>query len=150
MVTEIWVNIGSGNVLLPLVNGGWGISYEIVLRWMPLDLTDDVSTLAQVMACCLTAPSHHLNQCWPIISEVKWHSYSGNFLNHQPSITKIHLKITCLKFYSNFPGANELIQSVPSTHGGQVLYRYLSKLDHHWFMQRLGALSVPSLYLNQC
>ena len=33
------------------------------------------STLAQVMACCLTAPSHHLNQCWLIISEVQWHSY---------------------------------------------------------------------------
>ena len=26
----------------------------------------------------------------------------------QPSITKICLKITCLKFHSNFPGANEL------------------------------------------
>ena len=33
------------------------------------------STLAQVMACCLTAPSHYLNQCWRIISEVQWHSY---------------------------------------------------------------------------
>ena len=28
------------------------------------------STLAQVMACCLTAPSHYLNQCWLIISKV--------------------------------------------------------------------------------
>ena len=28
------------------------------------------STLAQVMACCLTAPSHYLNQCWLIISRV--------------------------------------------------------------------------------
>ena len=26
------------------------------------------STLPQVMACCLTAPSHYLNQCWFIIS----------------------------------------------------------------------------------
>ena len=26
----------------------------------------------------------------------------------QPPITKIHLKITYLKFHSNFPGANEL------------------------------------------
>ena len=26
----------------------------------------------------------------------------------QPSITKIHLKITYLNFHSNFPGANEL------------------------------------------
>ena len=33
------------------------------------------STLAQVMACWLTAPSHYLNQCWLIISEVQWHSY---------------------------------------------------------------------------
>ena len=33
------------------------------------------STLAQVMACCLAAPSHYLNQCWLIISEVLWHSH---------------------------------------------------------------------------
>ena len=30
------------------------------------------STLAQVMACCLMAPSHYLNQCW-LISKVWWH-----------------------------------------------------------------------------
>ena len=28
------------------------------------------STLAQVMACCLMAPSHYPNQCWLIISKV--------------------------------------------------------------------------------
>ena len=32
------------------------------------------STLVQVIACCLTAPSRHLNQCWLIISKVQWHS----------------------------------------------------------------------------
>ena len=32
------------------------------------------STLALVMARCLTAPSHYLNQCWLIIREVPWHS----------------------------------------------------------------------------
>ena len=37
------------------------------------------STLAQVMACCLTAPSHYLNQCWLIISEIQLHSSDGNF-----------------------------------------------------------------------
>ena len=47
------------------------------------------STLAQVMACCLTAPSHYLNQCWLIISKVLWHSCEDNFtrdtsaINHQ-------------------------------------------------------------------
>ena len=32
------------------------------------------STLAQAMACCLTASYHYLNQCWLISSEVKYHS----------------------------------------------------------------------------
>ena len=32
------------------------------------------STLALLMACCLMAPSHYLNQCWLIISKVLWHS----------------------------------------------------------------------------
>ena len=50
---------------LTLVNGGWGISYEIALRSMPQDPTDDKSTLVQVMAWCRQAPSHYLSQCWP-------------------------------------------------------------------------------------
>ena len=50
---------------LTLGNGGRGISYEIALRWMPLDLTDDKSTLVQVMAWCRQATSLYLSQCWP-------------------------------------------------------------------------------------
>ena len=37
------------------------------------------STLAQVMALCLTAPSHYLNQCWLIIRKVQWYSSEDNF-----------------------------------------------------------------------
>ena len=37
---------------LAVVIDGWGISCEIALRWMSLDLTDDNSTLVQVMAWC--------------------------------------------------------------------------------------------------
>ena len=43
---------------------GWGISCELVLRWMSLDLTDDKSTLVQVKAWCRQATSHYLSQCW--------------------------------------------------------------------------------------
>ena len=50
---------------LTLVNGGWSISSEIALTWMPLDLTDDKSKLVQVMAWCRQATSHYLSQCWP-------------------------------------------------------------------------------------
>ena len=39
------------------------------------------STLAQI-----TAPSHYLNQCWLIISEVQWHSYLGNFTRDASTI----------------------------------------------------------------
>ena len=35
-------------------------------------------TLVQVMACCLTAPNHNLNQCWLTLQEVLWHSLQGN------------------------------------------------------------------------
>ena len=44
---------------------GWGISCKIALRWMPLDLTDDMSTLVQVMVWCCQATSHYLSQSWP-------------------------------------------------------------------------------------
>ena len=48
------------------------------------------STLAQVMACCLTAPSHYLNQCWLIISKVHWHSYEGNLTQDTLAINHLH------------------------------------------------------------
>ena len=44
------------------------------------------STLAQVMACCLTAPSHCLNQRWLMISEVLWHSTDSNFTENTQDI----------------------------------------------------------------
>ena len=37
------------------------------------------SILAQVMACCLTAPSNYLNRYWLIIGEVLWYSPESNF-----------------------------------------------------------------------
>ena len=33
-------------------------------------VTNLLSTLVQVMACCLTTPNHYLSQCWFLISEV--------------------------------------------------------------------------------
>ena len=44
---------------------GWRISCETVVRLMLLDLSDDKSTLVQVMAWCRQATSHYLSQCWP-------------------------------------------------------------------------------------
>ena len=35
------------------------------------------STLAQAMACCLTAPNHYVNQCWLIINKFLRHPSEG-------------------------------------------------------------------------
>ena len=40
-------------------------SFDNALWWMPWNLTDDKSTLVQVMAWCRQATSHYLSQCWP-------------------------------------------------------------------------------------
>ena len=74
-------NFGS---LCPKVTnfGRQNFGYQIwfctrLIRWQRSE-----SILAQVMACCLTAPSHYLNQCLLIISHhVLWHSpqTSGQF-----------------------------------------------------------------------
>ena len=62
------------------------IAFLEVSWWLNLLWPSDViwwqgsrSTLTQVMACCLTAPSHYLNQCWLVISEVLWHSPDNTF-----------------------------------------------------------------------
>ena len=50
---------------LILLIDSWAIWSEIVLRWMPQDLTDAKPLLVWVMAWCHQAASHYLSQCWP-------------------------------------------------------------------------------------
>ena len=56
----------SKNVIfnLVLLIGIFRSSHDNALRRMPQDLTDDKSTLVQVMAWCRQATSHYLSQCW--------------------------------------------------------------------------------------
>ena len=54
----------------------WGL----VMLWWHRYNNISMSTLAQVMTCCLTAPSHYPYQCWFIISGIKWRSSEGNFI----------------------------------------------------------------------
>ena len=68
------------------------------------------STLAQVMACCLTATNHYLNQCWLLICE-------GFFCICLRAISQwlltllfciMSLNIILVELLPYFPGANEL------------------------------------------
>ena len=57
----------SKNVIfnLVLLIGIFRSSHDDTLQWTPLDLTDDKSTLVQVMAWCRQVTSLYLSQCWP-------------------------------------------------------------------------------------
>ena len=73
------------------------------------------STLAQVMAWCLTVPNHYLDQCCYIISAVRWHSPKGNFTVSSDSLFCMSLKIILSTLLPHLPGNNEL------THYGDVI-----------------------------
>ena len=62
----------------------YGLSFccEVVLRWMSLDLSDDKSTMVQVMAWCHQATSHYLSQCWPRFMSPYGVSLGHNELKH--------------------------------------------------------------------
>ena len=49
---------------LVLLIGIFRSSHDNALQLMSQDLTDDKSTLVQVMAWCRQATSHYLSQCW--------------------------------------------------------------------------------------
>ena len=67
------------------------------------------------MACCLTAPSNYLIQCWLIISKAQRHSSEGNFTIDTPAINHWHYLENCLSTISlNSPRANELTKPANS------------------------------------
>ena len=72
------------------------------------------STLAQVLARFLRAPSHYLNQCWLIINEVQWQHQAITWTSDiylralsrevpQPTIIRIPLKINLSKISFKSP-----------------------------------------------
>ena len=76
------------------------------------------STLVQIMACCLPAPSHYLNQCWLIINETRWHLAAGNFAD-------IIIAITHYKWFQSYK-----FENTATSHRGQWA-------DNHWILQAL-------------
>ena len=89
----------------------WQISIDLVMAWCreadAIWGNRSRSTLAQVMAWCLMAPRHYLNQCWLIIKGVLWHSPKSKVLTNFIHI--MFLDIILLKLLPHLPGASELI-----------------------------------------
>ena len=68
-----------------------------------------LSTLVQAMACCLTATSHCLNQCWLFISRAI-HLRVISQKMHKLIIFEMPFNVTNSKIKPLFPEANELKQ----------------------------------------
>ena len=102
---------------------------------MPHDVRDLGSTLVQLMACCLMAPRHHLNQYWLIISEVLWHSPEGNFIwKARDMYPRCDFEYHLLILQPHLPGANELIKYVlrAFSHSSAVVSMVIFTLSHPW------------------
>ena len=71
LLKEIWISFSFGI-------GVWGLVGYIsaLVLWLSelIWWHRTGSKFSQLMVCCLTAPSHYLNQRWLIISKVPWHS----------------------------------------------------------------------------
>ena len=68
------------------------------------------STLIQVMACCLMAPSQNLKQCWLVISKVQGQSPEDNFTRDTSASTYINRLENYLETIpSKSPMGNNLI-----------------------------------------
>ena len=86
LIQMIFFNIHNGCNYLPVLGFKLILISKMGWWYRPIDFNSlwpsgtiwhrrYLSMLLQVMACCLTAPSHCLKQCWlPIL----WHSFQGN------------------------------------------------------------------------
>ena len=90
----------------------WFVVHDIPINsWWPSDAIWQQRpgpTLSQVMAWCLMAPSHYLNQCWPLITEVLWYTLESNFTSPKLLFSMRSLKMTFLKSLPCLPGTNKL------------------------------------------
>ena len=59
--------------------------YYLSTGWSLMSLLNLVN-IGAGNGCCLTVPSHYINQYWFIINEVLWHSLEGNFTGNTHNI----------------------------------------------------------------
>ena len=71
------------------------------------------SSLVQIMACRLWAPSHYLNQCWNIANWTFKNKLQWNFNREIQTFSckKLHLKMSPAKWHLFCLSPNELISS---------------------------------------
>ena len=110
------------------------------------------STLAQLMACCLTAPSHYLNQCWLTIIKVPWHSPEGITIRSSADTRhRNKIQFWIFKIDSRFP-RGQWVKNIINMRFYQILFHALN-LIHHFltifcihFLERYHACRYPDTF----
>ena len=81
------------------------------------------SKLVQLMACCLTAPSHYLNPCWLIINRVLYHLTKGRTENAHESNHYKEFEIFMFNIKATSPWHNELMLMWRHTNAPMIEHR---------------------------
>ena len=115
-----------------LMNSSSIIDLEFIIQVNSMWPSDTIrhrsgSTLAHLMACHLTAPSHYLNQCLLIIREVQWQSPGPRF----------NIKMTSYRYRKSHCGDKTVVRS-SYLHNG---ISYNGKMTSLYWIRALRAIS---------
>ena len=110
------------------------------------------STFVQVMACCLTAPSHYLNQWWLLFSEDLWQSHERSFAASTQA-TVLYNEFEKHTFKSTATSAK--VQWVNSLRPGlnrrpfaDDIFKCIFLNENEWILPRISLKFVPKVRIN--
>ena len=84
-------------------------------------------TLVEIMTCCLTAPSHYLNQCWLLICGAQYHSLDGNYKRDVSAINHYNKFETCISKITLTSSRVHWVKQVPNP-----VKPFMSPTLPHW------------------
>ena len=100
-----------------LVIDGWGICCSIALIWMPVDFTDDQSTLVQLMAWCRQARFYLVSfNSIPVYANQLWSFYQWDLFCQMEST----IIISWMSNYIHYKVWDEVTYSFPNFSGAAV------------------------------
>ena len=108
----LWLEYSSRKFHLNISKGLYVFLWNSLLHSNSILWPSSESTLAQIMACFLTAPTYYLKRCWLIIEVfcgIHPRAISQEVLMNL--ICNICLEITLPKLLQYVPGANELMKN---------------------------------------
>ena len=99
--------------------------------------------MAQVMACCLTATSHYLNQCEFLISEILQHSPESNLVISQ-QVPKLLFRVMSLKIvfllYARFSYYAMAMSVRPSVRVFRTFFQHALRYQFEtWYIHSVGS-----------